>query len=323
MKFDKNEEYDNAYTNFGAHIDVHRWSCVGKLDDVQQHIINPEKAETKDENGWSCLHWACYAGRTDVIRLLHSSAGIALDAKTKTGDTALHIVSRQNNVEVFQVLLDMGADPHTTNDRGKLPHQQSRGENAALLRALSEGVPRRQKIQLAAPQRKAGSDGLRPGIELVGQCIAVEYQDESDDSDASDNLSSWYRARVESFDSKRHRHRVVWEDGTKDWIANLKVDEFKIVSAESFGVKQRRRQRPAAGPAQPAQQDSTPFAAQTTSPAATDNESFHSLTALKTSSGEGDCGQPPALSDLTLPADRGRVDRRGRFQPGRDGSRRH
>ena len=45
-------DYDNAYTNFGAHIAEHRWACVGKLDDVQQHILNSHKAETTDENGW-------------------------------------------------------------------------------------------------------------------------------------------------------------------------------------------------------------------------------------------------------------------------------
>ena len=70
------DEYHDAYTNFGAHVDVHRWSCVGKLEDVEYHILGPDKANTTDENGWSCLHWASYAGRMDIIRLLHEKGGI-------------------------------------------------------------------------------------------------------------------------------------------------------------------------------------------------------------------------------------------------------
>jgi ankyrin repeat protein len=79
--------YDNAYTNFGAHIDVHRWSCVGTPEEVQQYIIGPGRAGTTDENGWTCLHWACYAGETETIRTLEKQGGVDINAQTKTGDT--------------------------------------------------------------------------------------------------------------------------------------------------------------------------------------------------------------------------------------------
>jgi hypothetical protein len=270
---DRTVEYDSAYTNFGAHLDVHRWACVGLLEDIQAYVIGPGKTATTDQNGWNCLHWACYAGRTDIIKLLHSQGNVGLDATTKFGDTALHVVSRQNNVEVFQLLLDMGANARIKNDRGKLPYQLSRGESAGLLRALSAAInPTENTEASAVPKLETRTTGAQPekmrvGSELVGKWIAVEYEEEPDHIDARKTSRSWYRAQVQSFDSNKLRHRVIWEDGTKDWIVGLKADEYKISSA----------------PSESKQQQSTPFAGVSAKDAGRP-----ALTALKTSSGEAE-----------------------------------
>ena len=225
--------YDNAYTNFGAHIDVHRWSCVGTEEEVRKYIIAPGRADTADENGWTCLHWACYAGQTETIRLVQQEGGVDINAQTRTGDTALHILCRNSNVEVFQMLLDLGADAHIKNDRGKQPYQLSRGET--IFRTLTESSePKRQAApSSAAHQRKPD----KPGAELVGKWVFIEYDEDSDDSEEEDasmqGESCWYRGRVESYDSNKGRHRLRWEDGSTSWVDSLKPDEYRLADEPS------------------------------------------------------------------------------------------
>jgi hypothetical protein len=229
--------YDNAYTNFGAHIDVHRWSCVGTPEEVQQYIIGPGRAGTTDENGWTCLHWACYAGETETIRTLEKQGGVDINAQTKTGDTALHILCRSSNVAVFQMLLDLGADGTIKNDRGKMPYQLSRGE--IIFRTLTESsVPKPRSTSSAARSRPGASS--QPGAGLVGKWVLIEYNEGKDSEDESEDDSSdeqgescWYRGQVESFDSNKRRHRLRWEDGSATWVENLKQDEYRLAPEPS------------------------------------------------------------------------------------------
>lgn len=228
--------YDNAYTNFGAHIDVHRWSCVGTPEEVQQYIVGPGRAGTTDENGWTCLHWACYAGQAETIRTLEKQTEVDLNAQTKTGDTALHILARSSNVAIFQLLLDLGADGNIKNDRGKMPYQLSRGET--IFRTLTESsMPKPRSTISAARGRPATS---QPGADLVGKWVLIEFNEEKDSDDEADRESSdeqgescWYRGRVESYDSNKHRHRLRWEDGSTTWVEKLQKDEYRLAPKPS------------------------------------------------------------------------------------------
>jgi hypothetical protein len=194
--WDASAEYDNAYTNFGANKDVHRWACVGTLEEVRQHVVEPRRTNELDDNGWGCLHFACYASRTEVVRLLLKDGYVEVDAQTRNGETALHIVCRAGNTEVFQMLLDHGADAYIKNSRGKLAHQLSRGENASIFRTLAESTEPKKKVpskQQQQQQQQASTTKKHktPGPELVGRWILVEYDEEvSDESDSGDAMDS-------------------------------------------------------------------------------------------------------------------------------------
>ncbi len=229
--------YDNAYTNFGAHIDVHRWSCVGTAEEVQQYIIGPGRVGTTDENGWTCLHWACYAGRAETIRTFEKQTEIDLNAQTKTGDTALHILARSSNVAIFQMLLDFGADGNIKNDRGKMPYQLSRGES--IFRTLTESSMPKPRTKTSAACSRPGAS-TQPGAEIVGKWVLIEYNEEKDSDEEVDDESPdeqgescWYRGRVESYDSNKRRHRLRWEDGSSTWVEKLQKDEYRLASEPS------------------------------------------------------------------------------------------
>ena len=233
----KQDAFHNAYTNFGAHIDVHRWSCVGTAEEVQQYILGPGRAGTTDENGWTCLHWACYAGQAETIRTLETQTDIDLNAQTKTGDTALHILARSGNVAIFQMLLDLGADGNIKNDRGKMPYQLSRGES--IFRTLTESSMPKPRTNPAAARSRPGAPS-QPGAELVGKWVLIEFNEEKDSDEEDDDESSeepgescWYRGRVESYDASKHRHRLRWEDGSSTWVDKLKKDEFRLAPEPS------------------------------------------------------------------------------------------
>jgi len=81
-----------------------------------------------------------YEGKSETISLILCEGGVDFNAQTRTGDTALHILCRSGNTEVFQLLLDLGADAYVKNGRRKLPHQLARGETASIFRTLTEST---------------------------------------------------------------------------------------------------------------------------------------------------------------------------------------
>ncbi|KAK0334052.1 hypothetical protein LTR02_014303 [Friedmanniomyces endolithicus] len=93
-----------------------------------------------DESGRNLLHYAAWAeDRLPVFRHLHSM-DMNINAKDKDGMTALHYaaVSPEGDVSVVETLLELGADPATTDAQGRTAHRIAvlRGASQSIISAL-------------------------------------------------------------------------------------------------------------------------------------------------------------------------------------------
>ena len=74
----------------------------------------------KDIQGWTPLHEAAEAGRTDIVQLL-LDAGADVEASDKYGRTPLHTACEFGNTTTVQLLLEQGADPNARNKWDRTP----------------------------------------------------------------------------------------------------------------------------------------------------------------------------------------------------------
>ncbi|XP_078600101.1 uncharacterized protein LOC144875153 [Branchiostoma floridae x Branchiostoma japonicum] len=72
----------------------------------------------KSEDGGTGLHLAAWTGNVDALRLVLETGKVDVDEKDFAGCTALHLASEQGHFEVVEVLIDIGADPHTRDKQG-------------------------------------------------------------------------------------------------------------------------------------------------------------------------------------------------------------
>lgn len=88
----------------------------GNLEAVKwllAHGANPNRAGAH----WSALHYAAFADRREVARLLIASGG-ELNVRAPNGSTALMMTAREGRDELARLLIDAGADPTLANDSG-------------------------------------------------------------------------------------------------------------------------------------------------------------------------------------------------------------
>merc|ERR1712029_1145929 len=63
---------------------------------------------TKDDDGWTAWHWACYYGQTETAQLIIQNSkefDIELNAKDDEGSTALHWACKNGRKEMVQMIL--------------------------------------------------------------------------------------------------------------------------------------------------------------------------------------------------------------------------
>ena len=68
--------------------------------------------------GWGALHYAAFADRDEVLRLLIENGG-DINARSPNGSTALMMTAREGHEPIARLLLDAGADATLTNDSGE------------------------------------------------------------------------------------------------------------------------------------------------------------------------------------------------------------
>ena len=82
----------------------------------------------RDDDGYTCLHWAAALGHVDTVRLLAvamkragTPAADGIDAKAENGDTALHRAARFNLDECVKALIEEGASYTVQNNDFYMP----------------------------------------------------------------------------------------------------------------------------------------------------------------------------------------------------------
>lgn len=88
-----------------GHIDAVRW------------LLARGARVNRDARQWSALHYATFAGRTEIVELLLAH-GADIDARTSNDSTALMLTAREGHERLARLLLERGADPRPTNDWG-------------------------------------------------------------------------------------------------------------------------------------------------------------------------------------------------------------
>jgi len=62
----------------------------------------------KDGDGWTALHWTCYYGRTETVKLIIQNSkefGIDLNAKSSSESTAWHLACYNGQIEIAQLII--------------------------------------------------------------------------------------------------------------------------------------------------------------------------------------------------------------------------
>lgn len=73
-----------------------------------------------DDHGFSPLHWACFAGRTNIVDML-LNVGARINATNMGDDTALHLAASHGHLDCVNLLLKNKADVNALNEHGNTP----------------------------------------------------------------------------------------------------------------------------------------------------------------------------------------------------------
>ncbi|KAM3600801.1 uncharacterized protein V6R79_002647 [Siganus canaliculatus] len=69
----------------------------------------------KGKDNWTALHLAAWQGHLGIVKLLVKQAGATVNGQTTDGRTALHLASQRGQYRVARILIELGADVHTTS----------------------------------------------------------------------------------------------------------------------------------------------------------------------------------------------------------------
>ncbi|KAL8574487.1 hypothetical protein ACOMHN_060157 [Nucella lapillus] len=99
------------------------WSAAlsGQTDDVRKRLEKGDDVNARDKSGYTALHYAARNNHLEVCRLLLLH-GSEVNAVTKTGQaTPLHRAAYTGSVEVVRLLLQNKADPLAVDTDGMTP----------------------------------------------------------------------------------------------------------------------------------------------------------------------------------------------------------
>lgn len=91
-----------ANINFKAAI--HDYARNGDLEGVKKQLRKGVDVNIQDKDGNAPLHWACYEGHTDIVKLLCEQDGIDLNIQNKWGDTPLHRACYNEHTDIVKLL---------------------------------------------------------------------------------------------------------------------------------------------------------------------------------------------------------------------------
>ena len=154
-------------------LDVFEAASMGHLERLQECLLDPCAVNSYSGDGFTALHFACYFGPPDAVRLLlkhgakadmvatnamrvmplHSAAsaraveaarlllehGATVNARQHGGWAPIHAAAQNGDLAMVDLLLRYGADPKAANEDGKTAAVIARGKGHAELAARLEG----------------------------------------------------------------------------------------------------------------------------------------------------------------------------------------
>jgi ankyrin repeat protein len=136
-KADKSGQYPFHYAAFYGHVDF--ISLLLKAD------ADPKDP---DDDSWTTVHHATQGNNLGFVRkLLEAVPTLQLAAKSDTGETSLHVASRNGFLELVAFFLERNIDPNIATKYGYTAlHEAAKASNQKIVKMLLE----------------AGGDGLYP-----------------------------------------------------------------------------------------------------------------------------------------------------------------
>lgn len=155
-----------------AVLDVFEAASLGRLDQLTACLRLATAADSLSKDGFTALHFACYFGQADAVRLLlesgavvdrvaanptrvmplHSAAsarnvaaaklllehGAPVNARQNGGWAPIHAAAQNGDQAMAELLLNYGADPGIVNDDGKTPAIIAREQGHEAIAVLME-----------------------------------------------------------------------------------------------------------------------------------------------------------------------------------------
>ena len=119
-------------------LDIFEAAALGRLDRLKQCLTDASAANSRSNDGFTALHFACYFGPPEAARLLIAS-GAAVDAvaANPTQVMPLHSAASARNLEAARVLLEHGAPANARQQQGWLPiHAAAQNGDGAMVEVL-------------------------------------------------------------------------------------------------------------------------------------------------------------------------------------------
>jgi len=119
-------------------LDIFEAAALGRLDRLKQCLTDASAANSRSNDGFTALHFACYFGPPEAARLLIAS-GAAVDAvaANPTQVMPLHSAASARNLEAARVLLEHGAPANARQQQGWLPiHAAAQNGDRAMVELL-------------------------------------------------------------------------------------------------------------------------------------------------------------------------------------------
>jgi len=153
-------------------LDIFEAASLGQLECLAACAHNAVTINSRSNDGFTALHFACYFGQAEASRLLiekgaavdavasnamkvmplHSAAsarnldaarlllehGAPINARQQGGWTAIHAAAQSGDRALVELMLKSGADPTLANDEGKTPAAVAREKGHEEIAALLE-----------------------------------------------------------------------------------------------------------------------------------------------------------------------------------------